>query len=133
MIKLEENWRLVQIYQRHPQGITSLLKQCEPNNTQCKELLFLIFLNFRPQNQKYIISISKQRSEVSTQCFKAINICHAFFDLHLKGYSRPLDLKTKQPTLFGFTEYYLLRSYDNDEVFLENHFKKLLVHYLVLF
>ena len=53
MIKYAEGCRFVHIYQKNPQGITSLLTQCGSNNTQYEELSSLIFVpNFSSSDSK---------------------------------------------------------------------------------
>ena len=53
MIKYAEGCRFVHIYQKNPQGITSLLTQCGSNNTQYEELSSLIFVpNFSSSYSK---------------------------------------------------------------------------------
>ena len=99
-------------YQRNPQGITSLLTQCESNNTKYKELLSWIFvLSFSSSYSEIYYFIFQRKKWSFYWVFKVINICHVFFVLDLKVHSTALDLVTKQHILFVLTKYYLLQSY----------------------
>ena len=142
MIKYAQDFRFVYIYQRNPEGITSLLTQCESNNTKYKELLSLIFvLNFFFSDSE-IISFSKQRSEVFYEFSKpliyAIFICSLLKSQFWRLGSRDeianfvwfdrILLSTKLFWL-NYTDTLL----DTDETFLGNHFEKLLVQYFIFF